>query len=105
MIEVRVAENYPVDCIDIWVRETIDGQRRFLHYGDGRWEWAEPGAEPQPTLRLPDHAGRALLEQLTRHYSGAQDLHMVRADLLHERGRVDALIATVSDLAQIGARR
>jgi hypothetical protein len=100
VIEARVSENFMADGIDIWIRMSYDGGRRMLHFRDGQAQWDEiDGSEQGPTLTIPDDAGRSLLEQLMRHYSGAQDLHTVRSDLLHERGRVDQLIRTVSELA------
>lgn len=56
-------------------------------------------AVQKPTLTLSNDAARALLDALTRHYQGASDMHTVRADLLHERGRVDKLMTAVIDLA------
>lgn len=107
MIEVRVRENIPHDGIDIFVRmQTEGGFRRHLHMTERGFEWSEPDPAMvmRPTLTLDDAAGRALLEELMRHYAGAQDLHTVRSDLLHERGRVDGLISVVSELAQVMAR-
>lgn len=52
-----------------------------------------------PTMRLTDDFARALLDALTRHYQGASDMHTVRADMLHERDRVDRLIGTLSAIA------
>jgi hypothetical protein len=34
-----------------------------------------------------------------RHYQGSEDMRTVRADLLHERGRVDKLITSLGDLS------
>jgi hypothetical protein len=57
-----------------------------------------------PTMRLSDEFAMMLLEELMRHYQGASDMHTVRSDLLHERGRVDKLIDTISEIA-IGASK
>jgi hypothetical protein len=58
--------------------------------------------EPSVTMVLPNDAARALLEALLRHYQGASDMHTVRADLLHERGRVDKLTDAVIRIASRG---
>ncbi len=44
-----------------------------------------------PTLRLGHETARAVLDALLHHYEGASDMHTARADLMHERGRVDKL--------------
>lgn len=101
MHEVRISENMLSDGISVWVTMRPSGgtPRRILHVKDGYPQWDEAdGSSQMPTLTLPDDAGRALLEQLMRHYAGAQDLHTVRADLIHERGRVDRLIGVISDV-------
>lgn len=56
-------------------------------------------ANTTPTMLLTNDLARALLDALMRHYQGASDMHTVRADLLHERGRVDKLVTAVIDLA------
>ncbi|GAB7044882.1 hypothetical protein [Catenuloplanes indicus] len=46
----------------------------------------------EPALRIPDDLGRALLAALAEHYGGTSPALTDRADLIHERGRVDKLI-------------
>lgn len=79
-------------------------ERSILHFteeGFDRWDTisglltSENGG---PTLSLNNDVARALLDALTRHYQGASDMHTVRADLLHERGRVDRMINAIIDL-------
>lgn len=57
-----------------------------------------------PTLRLPDHIGRALLDALSAHYGGVADVRQNREDLLAERKRVDALVGVVSQIALKGGQ-
>ena len=45
-------------------------------------------------LTLPDDVARALYEGLNRYYGGS-DAGTLRADLEHERGRVDLLIKAI----------
>jgi hypothetical protein len=102
MIEIKIAPDYSPDGIAIWVSRRIDGLgRKVLHLDGNRQSWDDTpaSAETDPTLRLEDDAGRALLDALTRHYQGTADLHTARADLLHERGRVDRLLAALTELA------
>jgi hypothetical protein len=107
MIKARIAEDFMADGISVRVTLEGDGGRLILLPGeDGstRWEPFDPasalgGAAPYLTIRLPGEAGRALLDALLRHYDGASDLHTVRSDLLHERGRVDQLMAVMMNLA------
>jgi hypothetical protein len=92
----------------------IDGLAIYISYKDSQnsrrvlrlhedemteWEQVDPLANVKPTLKLNGEAARALLDALTRHYQGAPDLHMVRSDLMHERGRVDKLLGTLSEIA------
>lgn len=58
------------------------------------------GNVTKATMSLPDDCARALLTALLNHYQGAPDVHKVREDLLHERGRVDHLIDMYGLLAQ-----
>lgn len=67
--------------------------------GFTHWEAIEQGVATTPTVTVSNDIGRALLDTLTRHYQGASDMHTVRSDLLHERGRVDKLIEAVIGLA------
>lgn len=46
----------------------------------------------EPSLRLTDDMARALMDALSAHYGGTSDVRTLRADLLHERGRVDRVI-------------
>lgn len=50
-------------------------------------------------LRLPEDAARALYDALAQHFAGEAGTRQTRADLLHERGRVDKLIDVVSTVA------
>jgi hypothetical protein len=94
--EIRIGIDFAVDGIAIWiVRRDFDG-RRVLGIDGQTYSWAKvdpngalPG--PDPTLRLTDAHGRALMQELQRHYAGTPDDHTTRADLLHERERRDKL--------------
>jgi len=61
-------------------------------YGSGSWDVVEDGVISAPTFRMTDDLARELLDELMRYYQGASDMKSARADLLHERGRVDKLI-------------
>lgn len=56
-----------------------------------------------PTLQLDHEVAVALMQALNTHYSGVDDLVMLRKDYTAERGRVDKLIDVVSDIARRGA--
>jgi hypothetical protein len=99
MIKAQIAGDFLSDGISVRILNESDSVRLVLVPGeDGytRWEPFDPqqalsATAPWLTIRLPDEAGRALLDALLRHYQGASDMHTVRSDLLHERGRVDKL--------------
>ncbi len=108
MIEARIGSNFPMDGIDIWIALKSDGERVFLQPGPdgiGNWERTDPASRPaHPTITLQDEAGRVLLDALLRYYEGASDMHTVRSDLLHERGRVDKLTDALIRLTDTVAR-
>jgi hypothetical protein len=54
---------------------------------------------PQPSLKLEDGLGRALLDALAEHYGNASGGRQQRADFEHERNRVDRLTDAVITLA------
>lgn len=92
-IECRISDQMMADGIAVWI-VMKDGGRvvRVLHQEEDFATWEEvpePLAQIKPTFTLEGECARALLDALTRHYQGAADMHSVRADLIHERGRVD----------------
>jgi hypothetical protein len=102
VFDVRVSDDFIIDGLAIWVSLKDGDSRRVLRLGGDRgheWQQVEPATATEPTLQLPGEAARALLDALLRHYEGASDMHTVRSDLLHERGRVDKLIDVISQIA------
>lgn len=99
------------DGLAIWVTMKFEGQNRRVlraHGGLPSREWEEitdPAAAVEPTIVLESDAARSLLDALLRHYQGASDMHTVRADLLHERGRVDKLTDAVIRIAGAGVAK
>jgi hypothetical protein len=73
---------------------------KINEHGSLTWTPIDGITDPGVTFSIPDEFGRELLEQLLRHYQGASDMHTVRSDMLHERGRVDKLIDVVSGIAK-----
>jgi hypothetical protein len=55
--------------------------------------------DPGVTFAVNNDFARALLEALLRYYNGSEDARTTRADLLHERERVDKLISMYGLLA------
>jgi len=77
-----------------------------LHEGGwAEFVTVEPAVQSSPTLRLNNDFARALLEALLRYYNGSEDARTTRADLLHERERVDKLINMYGMLATTIAER
>jgi hypothetical protein len=96
VIEVRVSDYMMVGGIAVQVTHRQgDGPRSVLKMNGAMREWEEVSGQittsPPVTLALEDGEALALLDALLRHYQGASDMHTVRSDLLHERGRVDKL--------------
>jgi hypothetical protein len=68
---------------------------RILHFGpDNSQEWKDYNrftSLDEPTMYLPEELARELYNMLAHFYQGEPDTTTARADLLHERGRVDKL--------------
>jgi len=80
----------------------MGGPYRALRIGQGyerEWEEVTEYAGHGPTLVLEEDEARALLDALTRYYSGAEDTRALRKDYDAERGRVDKLTDAVIGLA------
>jgi len=106
VIKVRIADNMMADGISVLIENRGDGPRQVMRMQSDAlngWELLPADAalmSPAPTMVLPDDAARPLLDALLRWYQGAEDTRAARADLLHERARVDKLLDTISRIAQ-----
>lgn len=111
MIEVHLREHLVSDCLDVFVVRKHDGIRAVLHMAADspfRFEWTDlgppglavPDSVLEPTFVLPFDSGRALLDALARHYSGAEDTRALRRDYDAERSRVDEQAKVIADIAK-----
>lgn len=110
MIQVHIRQHVVSDCLDVFIVRKQDGLRAVLHMREGatRFEWTDlgppgiaiPDSVLEPTFVLPFDSGRALLEELTRHYNGAEDTRALRRDYDAERKRVDDQAKTLADIAR-----
>jgi len=104
-IKVLVNDNFAFtsDAVAIAiVLQHSHEERSIMHFteeGFNRFDTAEPFVTANPTMVIPNDIARALLDALMRYYQGASDMHTVRADLLHERARVDKMIEATIGLA------
>lgn len=114
MIRVHLQQRFVSDCLEVFIINQADGLRRVLHIenaADLRWdEVGPPGAAIhdsilEPTFVLPWDSGRALLEELTRHYNGAEDTRQLRKDYDAERKRVDEQGKIIADIARTLAEK
>lgn len=112
MIQVRIRTDEFSDEVLVLVIDkdtsesapTYGRHRRILRYSDDgppTWEDVAPGIEAAPTFRLSHDIARPLLDALHALYAGPSDTRTTRADLLHERGRVDKLIDAVISPQQV----
>ena len=104
-VRVYVSDNMIVDGIAVRIslhRSATDilvgkinehGYLNFTSYDTTTY------TDPGVTFALNNDFGRALLEALLRYYNGSEDARTTRADLLHERERVDKLIGVVCGIA------
>jgi hypothetical protein len=95
-VQVHITDSMMVDGIAVYVSQKFENHNRQLLRieGDMRsWkEITDPGIIEGPTFYLVGEEGQALTSALVRFYEGAPDMHLVRSDMLHERGRVDKMI-------------
>jgi len=106
-IQVAIIDDIMANGISIAIRnkrEIGGGYLLATEIKGGRIHWEfitdnDIREQRPPTLHLEEDVARALLDALMRHYQGSGDLRTTRADLLHERGRVDNLIGTVQYIA------
>lgn len=108
MIRARVADNWAAFGVCISITDGRGDRPQMVMGLKGRddgsvysvWEQIpDDTLATSPTLTLGDDEARALLDALMRHYQGASDMHTVRQDLLHERGRVDKLTEAMIGIA------
>jgi hypothetical protein len=108
-IRVFVDSHMQVDGIAITMALRYSQEEVYvLRVQEGGWttrEEVDPMTNVPPTLKLTDDFGRALLEALLRYYNGSEDARTTRADLLHERERVDKLISMYGMLATTATER
>jgi hypothetical protein len=89
--------------VQIFVGEEYADRDRLGRYDhNGALEPVAPDIIAAPTLQLPEHAARALLSALQRHFEGGEETARLRKDYDAERGRVDKLTDAVIDLAKKG---
>lgn len=108
MIRAFIREDFAGMSLAIALIQESEGlPRRILRIVEGgsntvyQWEDLPDRPEPDiaPTFQLGDSEARAVLESLTRHYNGADDVRALRRDYDHERKRVDQLTATLGIIA------
>lgn len=102
-LRVGVTGDYIIDGIAIHIGYRADHAsywvKHFAADGTSSMSKIEATQNADPSLRLNNEEARALLDALLRHYQGSGDYHTLREDYLHERRRVDALIASISIIA------
>lgn len=80
-VTVRIADVYPERIYTVKPIEVImDEHSPDIFVGEA------------PALQLPNEMAMALLDGLAKHFGGVGDVRTLRADYLHERARVDAII-------------
>ncbi len=100
MRDVELAREPWLRGIGIYVREwDADSRTISVLSPQGVWTSITEGEQYEPTLRLDDDAARSLMYELSKMYGGGDDTRQLRKDYDAERGRVDRLMATVSEIA------
>jgi hypothetical protein len=103
-IRVQISDSFVIDGIAVRISlhnsaiDTMVG--KINENGALIFERYEIGTtSPGATFALNNDFARALLEALLRYYNGSEDARTTRADLLHERERVDKFISMYGLLA------
>jgi hypothetical protein len=102
-IHVKVRSNYFNQQLDVWIARDIYPAGYEIYYpaldnlgsfDTGTWVQIDQYHElpTEPSLKLPDGAGRSLMEELITHYKGSENTQALRKDYDAERARVDTLI-------------
>lgn len=75
---------------------------KILHFegGTDRWDSVNRLVVDKPSLRIPEEFARALYEELARYFNGTSESATARADLLHERSRVDKCLESLIKIAE-----
>jgi hypothetical protein len=103
-IEVRISEpnySFASDSLNVYViRKITETQRQVMNMTEGGFvTWTEIGypaaEEVKPTVQLQNDIAILLRDALNARFHGTGDVNTIRADLLHERGRVDKCIDTL----------
>ena len=104
-IRVQISDNFYVDGIAVRIGLRYSQEEikvaKVNEYGTLIFspEPLDIGVDPGVTFSLNSDIARALLEALLRYYNGSEDARTTRADLLHERERVDKLLSMYGMLA------
>ena len=110
-VRVQISDNMMVDGIAVRIslhRSPMDiFMGKITEHGYINFEPFDPTTftDPGVTFALNSDIARALLEALLHYYNGSEDARTTRADLLHERTRVDKLIGMYGMLATTIAER
>lgn len=104
-VRVQVSDNIIVDGIAVRISLHYSPQeikvgkvneRGYLQFEPyDTTTYTDPGV----TFSFNNDIARGLLEALLRYYNGSEDARTTRADLLHERERVDKLVGVVCEIA------
>jgi hypothetical protein len=117
--QAHVSDDFMIDGVEVYLSVTYrDGDSdyaavpgparrimRFASDGTISWQDHEPMTRADPSMRLPEGMGQALLEALQRHYGGTGEVQATQAILRREQDRVDKLTdALISSQAELVAR-
>lgn len=98
-IRVHVTDNFHMDGVSVYMGIRLSEHEmnavHFNEHGHQIIQYLDQPVVSDPTFVLSNDFGRALLDALLRYYQGASDMHTLRSDYLHERGRVDKFIEAI----------
>lgn len=97
---VRIVPDAAIDGVAIQIAHHIgDGYTEIVTFTQSAEVQPSGAYMSQPSLKLDDGLGRALLDALAEHYGNSSGGRQQRADFEHERKRVDKLTDAVITLA------
>lgn len=100
-IEVHIKHDGLMQRLDVYLVERLGDTGYCIYDADGRpGPTRQPNAtneDAKPTFCVPTGAAHALLAALARQLGAVEHPEQLRRDFEHERGRVDRLIAYLTE--------
>lgn len=89
--KANVVQSFP-DSVNIYLGNQTNNGFYVAKFRHMEYELKPAGVESSTFLSLNDSEARALMDALHRYFGSPSDMQTLRADYLHERGRLDKIL-------------